>query len=210
MNQSIINKSQRLFLELGTALQLEPDTPERSVSGELMGMRVGEYLICRLSEKNWQQAGFTSDEHLRVKYILADDVLGFRTRIIRTIQNPDFLIFLAYPQDVSSCNIRAEKRVECFLSAELDLDGQTLACVIANINKNGCLTLVENCPELDCCRLTPVTLKLPYGQFDTLTLAGEIRTESRQGTQARFGIFFDDLDGFSKKVLATLVPALNL
>ena len=209
MNQATTNKSQRLFLELGSALQLSPEDPDRAVAGELMGMRVGQYLIVRVSEKNWHKAGPTPDETLQVRYILSDDVLGFNTRIIRTVQNPDYLIFLAYPEDVESCNIRSQKRVECFLPTQMILDNHSLESIIININKNGCLAQVENCPKLECCRLTPVTLKLSYGQFDTLTLEGDIRTETRKGTLSKFGILFKDLDGFSRKVLATLVPALN-
>lgn len=208
MDQS--NRSQRLFMELGTALQMEPETPDRAVSGELMGMRVGEYLIVRISDKNFEKSRLKDKEHLRVKYILSNDVFGFKTHIIRTIQNPDYLIFLGYPQDVQSCNIRAKKRVECFLPAKLILDENQFSAIIMNINKNGCLIQVEDCPELDCCRTTPVTLSLPYGQFDTLTLTGEVRTESKQGRSSKFGILFDDLDGYAKKVLSTLVPALNL
>ena len=210
MNQSLTNKSQRLFLELGTALQLSPENPDRAVSGELMGMRVGQYLIVRISERNWHKAAPAPEESLQVRYILSDDVLGFKTRILQTVENPDYLIFLAYPEDVQSCNIRSKKRVECFLPVRMTLENNSLDAVIVNINKNGCLAQVENCPEIDCCRLAPVILNLPYGQFDTLTLKGDIRTESRQGNQARFGILFEDLDGFSQKVLSTLVPALNL
>jgi len=209
MNQATTHRSQRLFLELGTALQLSPDDPDRAVSGELIGMRVGQYLIVRVSEKNWHKATPVPDESLQVRYILSDDVLGFKTRILRTVQNPDYLIFLAYPQDVESCNIRSEKRVECFLPARMILDNHPMDTIVININKSGCLAQVEDCPKLDCCRLTPVTIKLPYGQFDTLTLEGDIRTETRKGNQAKFGILFQDLDGFSKKVLATLVPALK-
>ncbi len=202
--------SQRLFIELGTTLQLAPEDPDRSVSGELLGMQVGKYLIVRMSEKNWKKSRLKDKEPLNVKYLLSDDVFGFKAQIIRTIQNPDFLIFLEYPRDVKSCNIRSKKRVECFLPARIILDKTDLSGVIININKNGCLALIDGCPELDCCRTTPVTIHLPYGQFDTLALKGEVRTTHKQGDQTRFGILFEDLDGFSKRVLTTLVPALNL
>lgn len=209
MNPSPFNRSQRLFIELGTALQLDPGDSERAVPGELIGMRVGEYLIVQLSGKNWARGRFNAQEILAVKYILSNDVFGFKTRIIRTIQTPDFLVFLEYPEDVTSCNIRTEKRVECFLPARIFVDGQEVSGVIVNINKSGCLAQVDGCPELDCCATTPVTIQLPYGQFDTLTLSGEVRTTACKAGQSRFGISFDALDGFSKKVLATLVPALN-
>ncbi|MCG8616694.1 MAG: flagellar brake protein [Desulfobacterales bacterium] len=209
MNPSEFNRSQRLFIELGTALQLSPDDPERAVSGELIGMQVGKYLIVQLSRDNWERSGLKSGEHLAAKYILSNDVYGFKAHIIRTIQNPDYLIFLEYPEDVKSCNIRSEKRVECFLPTRIFLDNQELSGIIVNINKSGCLAQVDGCPELDCCRTTPVTIQLPYGQFDNLSLSGEVRTSACEGDQSRFGISFDELDAFSKKVLATLVPALN-
>ncbi len=196
-------------MELGTALQLEPEDPERAVSGELIGMQVGKYLIVQMSEKNWKKSRLNAGEHLSVKYILSNDVFGFKVHIIRTIENPDFLIFLEYPEDVKSCNIRAKKRVDCFLPANLSLDAHELSGIIVNINKNGCLILVDGCPELDCCKLTPITISLPYGQFDNLTLKGEVRTTTCKDGQTSFGVLFDDLDGFAKKVLATLVPALN-
>ncbi|MCG8636328.1 MAG: flagellar brake protein [Desulfobacterales bacterium] len=209
MNAADVNRSQRLFMELGTALQLEPEDPERAVSGELIGMQVGKYLIVQMSERNWKKSRLNSGENLSVKYILSNDVLGFKVHIIRTIQNPDFLIFLEYPDDVKSCNIRAKKRVDCFLPANLTLDAHELSGIIVNINKNGCLILVDGCPELDCCKTTPITINLPYGQFDNLTLEGEVRTTTRKDGQTSFGVLFEDLDGYAKKVLATLVPALN-
>ncbi|MEH0021422.1 MAG: flagellar brake protein [Desulfobacter sp.] len=207
MNPS--NRSQRLFIEMGTALQLDHEDPDRSVSGELIGMQVGKYLIVRLSEKNWKKSRFKAGEHLTTKYILSNDVFGFKVHIIRTVKTPDFLVFLEYPEDVQSCNIRSEKRVECFLPVRLVLDDTELSGAVVNMNKNGCLAMVDGCPELECCRLTPVTLHLPYGQFDDLTLNGDIMSATRQGNQTRFGILFEDLDGYARKVLATLVPALN-
>ncbi len=209
MNAADVNRSQRLFMELGTALQLAPEDPERAVSGELIGMQVGKYLIVQMSEQNWKKSRLNAGEHLSVKYILSNDVFGFKVHIIRTIENPDFLIFLEYPEDVKSCNIRAKKRVDCFLPAKLTVDTHELSGIIVNINKNGCLIQVDDCPELDCCKLTPITINLPYGQFDNLTLEGEVRTITGKGNQSRFGVLFEDLDGYARKVLATLVPALN-
>lgn len=199
MNPSEFNRSQRLFIELGTSLQLDPDDPERAVSGELIGMQVGKYLIVQLSHDNWDKSRFGAGEPLAAKYILSNDVYGFKAHIIRTIRNPDYLIFLEYPEDVKSCNIRSEKRVECFLPTRMIVDDQELSGIIVNIHKNGCLAQVDACPELDCCRTTPVTIRLPYGQFDNLTLSGEVRTTTCKEGQSSFGIAFDDLDGFSKK-----------
>lgn len=204
------NRSQRLFIELGTSLRLEPEDPDRAISSELIGMQVGKYLIVQMADRSWEKSCLKSGELLKVKYLLSDDVFGFNSHIIRTIKDPDYLLFLEYPKEVESCNIRSKKRVDCFLPVRLSLDETCLNGVIVNLNKNGCLCMVDNCPPLDCCRMTPVVLQLPYGQFETLSIKGDIRSSQLEGSQTRFGILFDNLDNYSKKVLATLVPALKI
>lgn len=204
------NRSQRLFIELGTTLLLEPEDPERGVSSQLIGMDVGKYLIVQIADQNGEKSRLTAGEPLKVKYILSDDVFGFNSHIIRTIQDPDDLLFLEYPQNVESCNIRAKKRVECFLPIQIRMEEECLEGVIVNINKNGCLCMVDNSVPLECCQTTPVTLQLAYGQFESLSIKGEIRSSRMDGSQTRFGILFDELGNFSKQVLTTLVPALKL
>jgi len=205
-----INRSQRLFIELGTALLLEPDTPERAATSQLIGMQVGSYLIVQLTENNWLQTRLTVGETLAARYVLSDDVFEFKTRVIRMIDDPDFLLFLDYPEVVNSCNIRTEKRVECFLPVRITLDRFCLSGVIVNINQNGCLCMVDNGPFPDPCSLEHLTLNLPYGQTETLSIKADIRSIRKRGTQTSIGLMFKNLDGFSKNVLSALVPALKI
>jgi len=203
------NRSQRLFIELGTTLLLEPEDPDRVVSSELIGMQVGKYLIVQI-DHNLETNPMFPGERLGVKYILSDDVFCFESRIIRTLQDPDYLLFLKYPKEVESCNIRAQKRVDCFLPVRIRLGENWLKGVIVNINKNGCLCMVDNSPSSYCLGTTPVTLELPYGQFESLSIKGEIRNSRQEGNQTRFGILFNNLGNYSKKVMTTLVPALKM
>lgn len=204
------NRSQRLFIELGTSLLLEPEDPGRGVASELIGMQVGKYLIVQMADQNWGKNHLMDGEHLKVKYLLSDDVFCFNSHIIRTLQDPDHLLFLEYPKEVESCNIRAKKRVECFLPIQIHMEEACLKGTIFNINENGCLCTVDNSPLLDGSRTNLVHLELPYGQFESLSIKGEIKNYRQEGNQTRFGIRFDTLDSFSKKVLTTLVPALKM
>lgn len=203
------NRSQRLFIELGTSLLLEPEDPGRGVASELIGMQVGKYLIVQMADPNWRKNRLMDGEPLKVKYILSDDVFCFKSHIIRTLQDPDDLLFLEYPKEVESCNIRAQKRVECFLPIRIHMEETCLNGTIFNINKKGCLCTVDNSPLPDDSRTNLVHLELPYGQFENLSIKGEIRNSRQEGDQTRFGILFNTLDNFSKKVLTTLVPALK-
>ncbi len=205
-----INRSQRLFIELGTALLLEPDTPERSATSQLIGMQVGSYLIVQLTENNWGQTQLTVGETLSARYVLSDDVFEFKTSVIRMIDDPDYLLFLDYPEVVNSCNIRTEKRVECFLPVRITLDRFCVSGVIVNINQNGCLCMVDNAPFTDTCSLEQMNLDLLYGQSQTLSIKADIRSIRKKGTQTSMGLMFKNLDGFSKNVLSALVPALKI
>jgi hypothetical protein len=210
MRSKSINRSQRLFIELGTALLLEPDTPERSATSQLIGMQVGRYLIVQLTESNWMQTQLTVGETLSARYVLSDDVFEFKTSVIRMIDDPDYLLFLDYPEIVNSCNIRTEKRVECFLPVRITLDRFCVSGVIVNINQNGCLCMVDNAPFSDSCSIEHMNLDLLYGQSETLSIKADIRSIRKKGTQTSIGLMFKSLDGFSKNVLSALVPALKI
>lgn len=205
-----INRSQRLFIELGTPLLLEAKTAERSATSQLIGMHVGSYLIVQLTENNWMQTRLSSGEMLSAKYVLSDDVFEFQTQVIRIIEDPDYLLFLDYPEDVKSCNIRSEKRVKCFLPVKMTLDTFCLKGIIININPNGCLCMVDSDPFPDPCTFEYLNLNLSYGQSETLTIKADIRSIRKKGTQTSIGLMFKNLDGFSKNVLSALVPALKI
>ncbi|MCD4721220.1 MAG: flagellar brake protein [Desulfobacula sp.] len=205
-----INRSQRLFIELGTDLFLESHTSGQSTSSRLIGMQVGKYLIVQMSDHQWVQNCISPGDSLQAKYILADDVFGFNTRIIKAIKDPDHLLFLEYPQKVKSCNVRSNKRVECFLPVKITIDTLILEGTITNISKNGCLCNMDNCPDIDSSSPPLVTLQLPYGQLETLSIQGEIQNMRLKDSKTFLGILFQDLNGFSQKVLTSLVPALNI
>ena len=198
---SNINRSQRLFIELGTDLFIESIASNKSTSSQLIGMQVGKYLIVQSSDHQWVKNNISQGDMLHAKYILADDVFGFHTKIIKFIKDPDHLLFLEYPTMVKSCNVRSDKRVECFLPVKITNN---------DTGEIRCLCSMDNCPEIDSTNMPLLILQLPYGQFETLTLKGEIQNLCLKDSQAFLGILFQDLNGFSQKVLTTLIPALNI
>ena len=205
-------RSQRLFIELGTALLLEPQGVDTSISSQLTGMQVGKYLIAQISPGDTAGYVFETDQIVHVKYILSNDVMGFKTRIIQILESPDYLIFMEYPQEVKSVNIRADKRMECFLPVRLEIRDQMLPGHVIDINTGGCGCLCH-APAWEAAqgvRGTPLNLHLAYGQFESLTLKGEVRSQRQDGSQVTLGILFDKLDGFSQKVISSLVPSLKI
>lgn len=210
-NSVDVNHSQRLFIELGTSLHLEPDQADRTTYSEFIGMKVGSYLIVRLSETNWEKSGLKEGDPLRVKYICSDDVFGFNTRVTAMIEAPDRLVFLNYPHEVESCNIRTHHRIECFLPVEADFgEGVTREAVVVNINKKGGLCRVKGASLDEVHQNNAIVLKFPYADFDTLPVNGQIKSIRRQNGLLNLGIMFTQLDAYAQKVLSTLVPSLEI
>ena len=204
-----INRSQRLFIELGTDLLLESRTSGQSAATQLIGMQVGQYLIVHISDLQWVRNLISVNDSLHAKYILADDMFRFETTILKILDEPDNLLFLDYPQEVKNYNVRSNQRIECFLSVKIAMENLILDGIITNISKNGCLCSVDNSQDIDLSNMQPLTLKFPYAQLETLAIKGEIQNIRLKDSNACLGILFQDLSGFSQKVLTTLVPALN-
>ena len=205
-----INKSQRLFIELGTSLGLEcGTTPGTAISSELIGMRVGSYLIVRLSRSSPDIGTPGSDEKLLVKYLGSGEVFGFTTRVILRLDQPDRLLFLEYPETVNSFNVRAHERTECFLPVEVSLGGATFRGMVTNINFQGCLCIMDNYSAPDPSEEEAIEVHFPLDSNTPLSLRGEIRSIGKKPSRISLGIRFAALDSFAESVLATLVPSLG-
>jgi hypothetical protein len=209
-NPSYINQSQRLFIELGTPLLLEPRDQGGSVPSQLIGMRVGKYLIVHLPDNNWTKSSLKSGDPLLVKYVCSDSVFGFDSRVMTIIEEPDRLLFLNYPQEVESCNIRSRTRIECYISVELILEGgMATKGVVLNINENGCLCMVDGLKFEDVSRNSRVSLRFPYAQFDTLFTMAVVKSLGSDNGKLKVGLMFEGLDAYSRTILSTLVPGLK-
>ena len=206
-NQGPIDFSQRLFIELGTALLLE--TGKKALSSKLIGMKVGAYLIVDVSGAEPEMAALQSGEKIQVRYVNQDDIFHFSSRILMTLDQLDNLIFLHYPDKVESCNIRSHKRVDCFMQIHVKSDGRRDPAVITNISAKGCLCSMDRFPSWENINGQKIELLFPYGDRELLTLSGEVKSTQIQGTQIKLGVQFIEMEGYPQSVLSTLVPAIR-
>lgn len=204
-----IDFSQRLFIELGTSLLIETGKKNKALSGKLIGMKVGSYVIVDVSGAEQDISALPKEEKVQVRYVNQDDIFNFSSRILMTLDQPDNLIFLHYPDTVESCNIRSNKRVDCFMQIHVKSAGRRDPAVITNISAKGCLCSMDRFPSWETISNQKIELVFPYGDQELLTLPGEVKSTRIKGTQIKLGIEFDTLDGYSQSVLATIVPAIR-
>lgn len=126
-----------------------------------------------------------------------------------TLDQPDNLIFLHYPDKVESCNIRSHRRVDCFMQIHVKSAGRRDPAVITDISAKGCLLSMDRFPSWENINGQKIELLFPYGDRELLTLSGEVKSTQIKGTQIKLGVQFIEMDGYSQSVLATLVPAIR-
>ncbi len=205
--QHPIDFSQRLFIELGTALLIE--TGKKAMSSKLIGMKVGAYLIVDISGAESDIETLPKGENVQVRYVNQDDIFHFSSRILITLNQPDNLIFLHYPDKVESCNIRSHKRVDCFMQIHVKSGDRQDTAVITNISAKGCLCSMDRFPSWETINGQKIELLFPYGDRELLMVLAEVKSTQIQGTQIKLGVRFMEMEGYSQSVLATLVPAIR-
>ncbi|MFH2057661.1 MAG: PilZ domain-containing protein [Pseudomonadota bacterium] len=205
-----IDLSQRLFIELGTPLLIEASEKIKSLPGKLVGMKVGEYLIVDISGAKSEPIALIKEDPVLIKYVNLEDIFNFSSIVLRILDQPDDLVFLQYPDLVESCNIRSHKRVECFLPIQAEIGDHKAPGVVTNISPRGCLCTIDHSQLWKNINDQQINLLLPYGDLETLSIMGDVRSSQIQGSQIKLGIKFNELSRFSQSVLTTLVPALRL
>jgi c-di-GMP-binding flagellar brake protein YcgR len=172
-------------------------------------MKVGAYLIVDVPGAEPDTAALSTEETIQVRYVNQDDIFRFSSRILMTLDQPDRLIFLHYPDKVESCNIRSHKRVDCFMQIHVRSDGRRDPAVITNISAKGCLCSMDRFPSWEKINGQRIDLVFPSGDRELLTLSGEVKSAQIQGTQIKLGVQFIEMEGYSRSVLSTLVPAIR-
>ncbi|MFH2093610.1 MAG: flagellar brake domain-containing protein [Pseudomonadota bacterium] len=209
-NQQGIDLSQRLFIELGTPLLVEARGKINSLSGKLVGMKVGKYLIVDISKAQSGTTGLLEQDPVRVKYVNLEDIFNFSSMVLNILDQPDHLLFLQYPDRVESCNIRSHRRVECFLPIHVKTCDFHAPAIVTNISPEGCLCTIDRSQSWKNINGLQIDLIVSYGELEALTIPGDIRSTQMQGEQIKLGIKFNEIDAFAQSVLTTIVPALKL
>jgi c-di-GMP-binding flagellar brake protein YcgR len=96
-----------------------------------------EYLIIQgqfydIEEKLCRESKTTA------RYVHEGIVCAFSSQLIEVIATPVELGFLTYPEKIEPIQLRSNRRIECFLPAELVIRGDKYQVVIRDISEGGC------------------------------------------------------------------------
>ena len=143
-NDVTTDLGKRLFIELGTHLQIEIKGIQLSLKSELIGMEVGKFLIVKMHQIDKTITGQLEKSEIIVTYLRKDAILGFQSSVISIISIPGDLVFIEYPESIENHNMRAHQRVECFLPAKFDIGHNIVEGAIIDISNEGCCCKIKN------------------------------------------------------------------
>ncbi|WP_027186404.1 PilZ domain-containing protein [Desulfovibrio inopinatus] len=138
-----MDPSNALRLPVGVSVNLELMSTGKRIWGEIVGRKDGRFILVmpRLTpgDKN-----LASESMIAVRYMGKEGQLcGFRTTVLRFMHTPCPLLFLYYPDQYETIDLRKNKRFDCFVPATVFVNGNNYGSVIINISRCGSKVVLQ-------------------------------------------------------------------
>ena len=194
---------------IGTILRLQIEGTRRRLSCELIGVDEGKYLIVKIPSLHIMESvssHFENGNKITAKYMNKGTMFGFQSTIIDLIHKPFKLVFIKYPDKTDSYDVRGNKRVECFLPANMKIADQILEGSITDISRAGCLFTIETHEHEGLINILKLSNEIKIG-FYLPGVAGELSAGADQKSikidtdGSSVGIEFVDIDSSVKAKL---------
>jgi len=208
---------ERPVIAMGTPLEMQIDGISERFFGILVGIVAGECLIIR-GQFDSLEGQATEGNKVTVRYIHEGAVNAFSSEWLGAIATPVELAFIRYPEAIEALELRAQKRAECFLPAELIIRNEIYSGTIQDISEGGCRFILDisggrESPAIN--EAERVILMVPTPEAgEKQEIAGEARsvhfTAEFDGEEMHVGIQFQDEPGESLKRIAESVSALEV
>ncbi|MGR3319701.1 MAG: PilZ domain-containing protein [Candidatus Anammoxibacter sp.] len=211
MKNTVTNDlGKRLFIELGTHLQLEIKGIQLSLKAELIGMEVGKFLIVKMHQLDKTTTEQLEENVIIVTYLQKDAILGFQSSVISIITTPGDLVFIKYPESIENYNMRAHQRFECFLPAKFDIGHNIVEGAIINISNKGCCCKIKNLEIINEKKLDKITIFFQSSEMKSpLSVLGEVRSIRHLKDESDIGVIFDKMDSNTQIIMQNLIPDLG-
>lgn len=167
-----------LVLAIGTALQAQIAGVSERISGVLVGVVAGECLIIR-GQFDSLEGLSVEGQRATVHYIQQGARKAFAGEWIGAITSPVELAFIKYPEEIETIELRAHKREECFLPADIKIRNEVYSGIVQDISEKGCRFILDvsgggEAPAIGKAEQVIVVVHLPEAE-EKEEIAGEVR-----------------------------------
>ncbi len=133
-------------MKVGTRLKIQIEGSKAKLESELMGIEDNQCLLIKMppiytviNDSKFVYKG----KAIFVRYQTKGSVFGFQSHIITFNSNTEKTISIAYPHEVENFDLRGNKRIDCYLPANVIIEDHVLHGGIINISEEGCLIVID-------------------------------------------------------------------
>ncbi len=190
-----------MYMQIGTTLEVQIERTDPRLTCELFAVEEGKFLIIKMSPfQSLQNATklVNKGTNIAVRYMDEGTVFGFKSRILHFMVDPAKLIFIKYPVEIESCDLRAYKRITCYLPANVRIADKSMEGTIIDISRGGYQFSVKNVKAENSLKLQvdseiSVSFQLP-GVEKELVVAGEQKSMKKDRDSVYVGVKFSNMD----------------
>jgi len=135
-------------IQIGAELTVSLEGQETSFTTFFVGEKTDEHIVLVFpKELSLPAEDPDGIREVRVEYSVGDVRYEFKTRVLEILEEPTYLILLDYPTKIHRIEKRSLKRINCLVSAKLEIQfddqSHSVVGVIENISKTGCFCIVK-------------------------------------------------------------------
>lgn len=201
--------SNRLNIGLGSTINVQFPSEDIRFPFDLIGMDIDSTLIAKPRPAAVLNRLIVEGQEVIVRYLYLGRIFGFRSSIQAHIVRPFRMVFLAYPANLESINLRRQERIYCYLPAYLMIDAESLAGMIVDLSEGGCRWVcsaetVAGRKLLNIEESLQMAFPLP-GECGVMQYTAIVRSITYESDQVRVGFSFANLEPESLKKIRRYV-----
>jgi len=204
-----VTAGKRIFIELGTQLQIEFEGVAARLKTTLVGMEPDEYLIIKTPRAalfGGIKSKLFRGSQIVVRYLYKGTVFGFQSKLLEPIFTPKQLLLVEYPKIIEHYDLRSHERIDCFLPANIKIKDKERQGTILDITEKGCRYLIkalkgEKFPSVQVDEQITLMCQFP-GIEDEHVVSGKVRNIGREEQETVLGIEFHEITPEVQKIIA--------
>ncbi len=199
-------------VEVGVHLQIQFQGLKEISKTTLVGLERGLYLIVRTPPVPGTWTKLNKENHTIVRYLYKGTVYGFKCTLLAVMNEPFPLLFLSYPSDIETINLRKQERVECVIPAVARIAGSPCKGAVLDISQSGC-SFAFNVQSGGSPPVTPgdeivLVIRLA-GSAGERELSAKVMNVRKTGDRVITGNFFTDADDAAMTAVEEYVSCLS-
>ena len=202
-----------LSVSIGTKMLLEPVGVSDRFKTDFVGMERGRYLIVRLPRIPGVREQLYDEKPVKVRYIHEGNVYGFESLVVSILATPFRLLFLTYPKNIETLNLRQCPRVDCYLPVAVGLSDNRYDGLVLNLSCGGCQVVVETKDKVALPKIAvdeDITLEFKMFASDkNMNLAGKVKNINVNEPRMYLGVKYNELSEDIKNELENYISSVT-